>query len=149
MYICTFLLHHHRLSLLLPPLLFSFAISRRDLMIKDMQEEIRLEQYDKKRRTEMEAEEATIRQRQLKQTRVILSRHWTAYANNILNLKQEENVGTWLKIAHFHHFMMSLSPSSRFYRCILVGTVHDLRWSTRSWFVVRHEYIFVSLAIDR
>ncbi|XP_003492530.2 protein CASC1 isoform X1 [Bombus impatiens] len=63
----------------------------RDLMIKDMQEEIRLEQYDKKRRTEMEAEEATIRQRQLKQTRVILSRHWTAYANNILNLKQEEN----------------------------------------------------------
>ncbi|XP_068974362.1 dynein axonemal intermediate chain 7 homolog isoform X1 [Bombus flavifrons] len=63
----------------------------RDLMIKDMQEEIRLEQYDKKRRTEMEAEEATIRQRQLKQTRDILSRHWTAYANNILNLKQEEN----------------------------------------------------------
>ncbi|XP_033199177.2 dynein axonemal intermediate chain 7 [Bombus vancouverensis nearcticus] len=63
----------------------------RDLMIKDMQEEIRLEQYDTKRRTEMEAEEATIRQRQLKQTRVILSRHWTAYANNILNLKQEEN----------------------------------------------------------
>nr|XP_033199176.1 axonemal 84 kDa protein-like isoform X1 [Bombus vancouverensis nearcticus]XP_033199177.1 axonemal 84 kDa protein-like isoform X1 [Bombus vancouverensis nearcticus]XP_033199179.1 axonemal 84 kDa protein-like isoform X1 [Bombus vancouverensis nearcticus] len=63
----------------------------RDLMIKDLQEEIRLEQYDTKRRTEMEAEEATIRQRQLKQTRVILSRHWTAYANNILNLKQEEN----------------------------------------------------------
>ncbi|XP_050584489.1 dynein axonemal intermediate chain 7 homolog isoform X1 [Bombus affinis] len=63
----------------------------RDLMIKDMQEEIRLEQYDKKRRIEMEAEEAMIRQRQLKQTRVILSRHWTAYANNILNLKQEEN----------------------------------------------------------
>ncbi|XP_033313208.1 axonemal 84 kDa protein-like isoform X2 [Bombus bifarius] len=60
-------------------------------MIKDLQEEIRLEQYDTKRRTEMEAEEATIRQRQLKQTRVILSRHWTAYANNILNLKQEEN----------------------------------------------------------
>lgn len=120
-------------------------------MIKDMQEEIRLEQYDKKRRTEMEAEEATIRQRQLKQTRVILSRHWTAYANNILNLKQEENVGTWLKITRFHHFMMSLSLSlsSRFYRCILVGTVHDLRWPTRSWFVVRHEYIFVSLAVDR
>ncbi|XP_043585446.1 dynein axonemal intermediate chain 7 homolog isoform X2 [Bombus pyrosoma] len=63
----------------------------RDLMIKDMQEEIRSEQYDKKRRMEMEAEEATIRQRQLKQTCVILSRHWTAYANNILNLKQEEN----------------------------------------------------------
>ncbi|XP_060821930.1 dynein axonemal intermediate chain 7 homolog isoform X1 [Bombus pascuorum] len=63
----------------------------RDLMIKDMQEEIRLEQYDKKRKTEMEAEEATIRQRQLKQTSVILSRHWTAYANNILTLKQEEN----------------------------------------------------------
>ncbi|XP_060821934.1 dynein axonemal intermediate chain 7 homolog isoform X3 [Bombus pascuorum] len=60
-------------------------------MIKDMQEEIRLEQYDKKRKTEMEAEEATIRQRQLKQTSVILSRHWTAYANNILTLKQEEN----------------------------------------------------------
>ncbi|XP_071861726.1 dynein axonemal intermediate chain 7 isoform X2 [Bombus fervidus] len=63
----------------------------RDLMIKDMQEEIRLEQYDKKRKMEMEAEEATIRQTQLKQTSVILSRHWTEYANNILNLKQEEN----------------------------------------------------------
>lgn len=109
--IMYFLPHHHRLSLLLPPLLFSFAISRRDLMIKDMQEEIRLEQYDKKRRIEMEAEEAMIRQRQLKQTRVILSRHWTAYANNILNLKQEENVGTWLKITHFYHFIMSLSLS--------------------------------------
>ena len=80
-------------------------------MIKDMQEEIRLEQYDKKRKTEMEAEEATIRQRQLKQTSVILSRHWTAYANNILTLKQEENVGTWLKITHFHHSMsLSLFP---------------------------------------
>lgn len=62
-------------------------------MIKDMQEEIRLEQYNEKRKAELEAEEETIRQSQLEQTCFVLSRHWTAYMNNILNMEEEENVG--------------------------------------------------------
>ncbi|OAD52157.1 Axonemal 84 kDa protein [Eufriesea mexicana] len=60
-------------------------------MIKDMQNEIRLEQYNEKRKAELEVEEAAIRQSQLKQTYFVLTRHWTAYTKNILNLEQEEN----------------------------------------------------------
>ena len=63
-------------------------------MIKDLQEEIRLEQDNEKRKAEMEAEEAANRQGQLKQTHAVLSRHWTAFAENMLQLEQEENVGT-------------------------------------------------------
>lgn len=63
-------------------------------MIKDLQEEIRLEQYNEKRKAEMEAEEAANRQTQLKQTHAVLSRHWAAFTENMLQLEQEENVGT-------------------------------------------------------
>ncbi|XP_043528428.1 dynein axonemal intermediate chain 7-like isoform X1 [Frieseomelitta varia] len=63
----------------------------RNFMIKDLQEEIRLEQYNEKRKAEMEAEEAANRQRQLKQTHAVLSQHWTAFTENMLQLEQEEN----------------------------------------------------------
>ncbi|KAK1136443.1 hypothetical protein K0M31_000995 [Melipona bicolor] len=63
----------------------------RNLMIKDLQEEIRLEQYNEKRKAEIETEEEANRQRQLKQTHAVLSRHWTALAENMLQLEQEEN----------------------------------------------------------
>ncbi|CAD1470876.1 unnamed protein product [Heterotrigona itama] len=63
----------------------------RNLMIKDLQEEIRLEQHNEKRKAETEAEEEANRQRQLKQTHAVLSRHWTTFAENMLQLEQEEN----------------------------------------------------------
>ncbi|CAK9799510.1 Dynein axonemal intermediate chain 7 [Anthophora plagiata] len=62
----------------------------RDRMIKDMQDEIRLEQHSEKRKAELEAEEAAIRQKQLEETRNFLSRYRSAYAENVLNLEQEE-----------------------------------------------------------
>ncbi|KOC68038.1 Cancer susceptibility candidate protein 1 like protein [Habropoda laboriosa] len=59
-------------------------------MIKDMQEDIRLERYNEKRKAELEAQEAANRQKQLGETRDVLSRHWSAYAGNVSNLEKEE-----------------------------------------------------------
>ncbi|CAL7946735.1 unnamed protein product [Xylocopa violacea] len=63
----------------------------RHRMIKDMQEEIRLERDYEKRKAESEAEEATRRREQLEETGTVLSRHWSAYAENLLDLEQSEN----------------------------------------------------------
>ncbi|XP_076750926.1 dynein axonemal intermediate chain 7 [Xylocopa sonorina] len=63
----------------------------RERMIKDMREEIRLERDNEQRKVESETEEATRRHGQLEETRIILSRHWSAYAENSLNLELLEN----------------------------------------------------------
>lgn len=74
---------------------FFFLISYRDKIIKDLQDNIRMEQQYEKERKEFEAEEAKNRQKQLEQTHAILSRHWTAYMKNILKLEEEENVSIY------------------------------------------------------
>ncbi|XP_006623978.1 axonemal 84 kDa protein-like isoform X2 [Apis dorsata] len=63
----------------------------RDKIIKDLQDNIRMEQQYEKERKEFEAEEARNRQKQLEQTHAILSRHWTAYMKNMLKLEEEDN----------------------------------------------------------
>ncbi|XP_031775407.1 axonemal 84 kDa protein isoform X6 [Apis florea] len=70
----------------------------RDKIIKDLQDNIRMEQQYEKERKEFEAEEAKNRQKQLEQTHAILSRHWTAYMKNILKLEEEENIAAQLRL---------------------------------------------------
>ncbi|XP_076178023.1 dynein axonemal intermediate chain 7 isoform X2 [Ptiloglossa arizonensis] len=67
------------------------AGNTRDRMIKDMQEQIRLEQYSQKQKAELEALEATNREAQLRGTQEILSEHWAAYTTNARVLEEEEN----------------------------------------------------------
>ncbi|XP_016771956.1 protein CASC1 isoform X2 [Apis mellifera] len=66
----------------------------RDKIIKDLQDNIRVEQQYEKERKEFEAEEAKNRQKQLEQTHAILSQNWTAYIKNMLKLEEEEN---WIR----------------------------------------------------
>lgn len=65
--------------------------SIRARMIKDMQEEIRLEQFNETRRAQLEAVEAENREKQLVKTQRILSRHWDTYIENVRNCEEEEN----------------------------------------------------------
>lgn len=58
-----------------------------------MQQEIQLEQYNVKRRAEVEGEEQRNCETQLEETRGILSLHWAAYAKNVRILEETENVG--------------------------------------------------------
>lgn len=62
-------------------------------MIKDMQEEIRLEEYNEKEKPRLEAEEAAIRQKQLEQTARVISSHRSAYEKYERILEQQERVG--------------------------------------------------------
>ncbi|XP_076630391.1 dynein axonemal intermediate chain 7 [Colletes latitarsis] len=63
----------------------------RDRMIKDMQEEVRLEQYYEKQKAELETLEAANRENQLKKTREVLDQHWSAYTKNARILEEAEN----------------------------------------------------------
>ncbi|XP_076668249.1 dynein axonemal intermediate chain 7 isoform X2 [Andrena cerasifolii] len=67
------------------------TINVRGQMIKDMQQEIQLEQYNVKRRAEVEGEQQGNRETQLGETREILSLHWAAYAKNVRILEETEN----------------------------------------------------------
>ncbi|XP_076245372.1 dynein axonemal intermediate chain 7-like [Calliopsis andreniformis] len=60
-------------------------------MIKDMQEDIRLEQLNEKRGGTLEEEDMKIRKEQLQQTREILSELWDAYLEDSRNAEDEEN----------------------------------------------------------
>lgn len=73
----------------------------RDKIIKDLQDNIRVEQQYEKERKEFEAEEAKNRQKQLEQTHAILSQNWTAYIKNMLKLEEEENVSIYNLIEKF------------------------------------------------
>ncbi|KZC12929.1 Cancer susceptibility candidate protein 1 like protein, partial [Dufourea novaeangliae] len=63
----------------------------RERMIKDMQEEIRLEQYNQRQTVQLEALQLEKCETQLKVTRAILARHWFSYTNNVHILQLEEN----------------------------------------------------------
>nr|XP_034173014.1 LOW QUALITY PROTEIN: axonemal 84 kDa protein-like [Osmia lignaria] len=62
----------------------------KDRMIKDMREEIRLEEYNEKEKPRLETEEAAIRLKQLEQTARVLSSHRKAYAEYERILEQQE-----------------------------------------------------------
>ncbi|XP_054006510.1 dynein axonemal intermediate chain 7-like [Hylaeus anthracinus] len=63
----------------------------RDRMIKDMQEQIRLELYNEQQKAKLEEVEAADREAQLEETREILLRHWSAYTENERILEEKEN----------------------------------------------------------
>ncbi|XP_026669128.1 protein CASC1-like [Ceratina calcarata] len=67
------------------------SIDIKTKMLRDMQEEIRLEQFNDMQGAEMDAEEATVRAKQLQETRDVLSRHWAAYTEDALNFEAQEN----------------------------------------------------------
>ncbi|XP_031839475.1 dynein axonemal intermediate chain 7 isoform X3 [Nomia melanderi] len=63
----------------------------RDKMIKDMQEEIRLEQFNQMQKMQLEARQLEMREAQLEETQAILARHWSSYAENARILQLQEN----------------------------------------------------------
>lgn len=62
-------------------------------MIKDMQEEIRLEQLNQMQKMQLEARQLEISETQLEETQAILASHWSSYAENARALQLQENVG--------------------------------------------------------
>ncbi|XP_076379526.1 dynein axonemal intermediate chain 7 isoform X2 [Megalopta genalis] len=86
----------------------------RQKMIKDMQEEIRLEQYNQMQCKQQEEQQLKKYETQLGETRAVLDRHWTAFVEDARNLQEQENV---------------------------VGQVHDLRRTPGSRLVVRPEHV--------
>lgn len=86
---------------------FSLSFCR-DKIIKDLQDNIRIEQQYEKERKEFEAEEAKNRQKQLEQTHTILSRHWRAYMKNMIKLEEEENVSIYNLIGKFCYLIEEL-----------------------------------------
>ncbi|XP_076280139.1 dynein axonemal intermediate chain 7 [Lasioglossum baleicum] len=63
----------------------------REKMIKDMQEEIRLEQYNQAQSMLLEAQQLEKYETQLTKTRAVLDQHWSAYTENGHLLKLQEN----------------------------------------------------------
>nr|XP_033328828.1 protein CASC1-like isoform X1 [Megalopta genalis]XP_033328829.1 protein CASC1-like isoform X1 [Megalopta genalis] len=63
----------------------------RQKMIKDMQEEIRLEQYNQMQCKQQEEQQLKKYETQLGETRAVLDRHWTAFVEDARNLQEQEN----------------------------------------------------------
>lgn len=75
-------------------------------MIKDMQEEIRLEKYNTERQIVLEDQEAAMRDVQLKETWDLLQHYKSAFMEYIVDTEEEENVNkkihTSKKYTHFN-----------------------------------------------
>ncbi|XP_078047817.1 dynein axonemal intermediate chain 7 [Augochlora pura] len=63
----------------------------RQKMIKDMQEEIRVEQYNQIQCKQQEEQQLEKYEDQLTETREVLDHHWSAFAEDARNLQEQEN----------------------------------------------------------